>query len=183
MRGEEYSASVKVVRPLASAVAVLLAACSGGGGAESHPSPSPQPASAPLVMVGGCGATTVLKGGIPDWLDVAGGHNNPASIPYALATPPRSAAGFIFGYPLLAEHPPNRNNKILWVVGSPRQGSPLVITAHPAGATAPIVSQSVPADSAPGEIYPSLDDVPKPGCWHFDLAWAGHRAALDLLYS
>ena len=38
------------------------------------------------------------------------------------------------------------------------------------------------ADSSPGEIYPSIVDVPSPGCWHFTLSWAGHHDEIDLLY-
>jgi hypothetical protein len=121
-------------------------------------------------------------GGVPTWLDDAGGNNNPDDLPYVFAAPPRSAAGFLFGYPLIAKHSPDRGNKILWVVGQPRDGSPMQITGHPLGAAAPAVTQSVPDDSGPGEIYPSTVDVPRAGCWHFDLSWSGHQASVDLLY-
>jgi hypothetical protein len=123
----------------------------------------------------------MLKGGVPAWLDDAGGHNNPDFLPYVIAVP-QQAAGFIFGYPLRSGHPDNPTNKILWVVGLPRDGSSLVMTAHPLRTTSPVVALSQPDDSSPGEIYPSIVDVPTPGCWHFELAWAGHHAAVDLLY-
>jgi len=41
---------------------------------------------------------------------------------------------------------------------------------------------SQPANSGPGEIYPSIVDVPQPGCWRFDLSWSGHRATVYLEY-
>jgi hypothetical protein len=68
------------------------------------------------------------------------------------------------------------------VVGLPRNGSSLEISGHPLGAAAPIVTVDRAADSSPGEIYPSIVDVPQSGCWHFDLAWAGHEVSLELLY-
>jgi hypothetical protein len=172
----------RMVRLLVSALLLLVAGCASGQAATPHHSPRSTAATAPLVMAGGCGATRILKGAIPAWLDVAGGHNNPATVPYALATPDKAAAGFIFGYPLRSGHPANPDNKILWVVGSPRAGSPLAITARPLGSAAPVIGQSLPDSSGPGEIYPSVVDVPTPGCWHLDLSWAGHRAALDLEY-
>jgi hypothetical protein len=92
------------------------------------------------------------------------------------------AAGFLFGNPLRAGKPTNPANKILWVVASPRDGSPLRVTGHPLGATAPVVSATFPANSAPGEIYPSIINVPAPGCWHFNLSWNGHSDAVDLRY-
>jgi hypothetical protein len=64
----------------------------------------------------------------------------------------------------------------------PRNGSSLEISGHPAKATKPTVDVVRPADSGPGEIYPSTVDVPQPGCWHFDLVWAGHHAAVELVY-
>jgi hypothetical protein len=133
------------------------------------------------VLAGGCGSTPVMRGHVPAWLDEAGAHNNPDALPYVIADPPQ-AAGFIFGYPLRSGHPDTPTNRILWVVGLPRNGSPLVITSHPLRTAAPIVTQSQPDDSSPGEIYPSIVDVPDPGCWHVDLAWAGHHAAVDLVY-
>jgi hypothetical protein len=88
----------------------------------------------------------------------------------------------LFVQPLKSGHPTNPSNKILWVVKLPRNTSALAITGHPVAAATPIVMQTQPADSGPGEIYPSIIDVPHSGCWQFDLAWAGHKASVDLLY-
>ena len=141
----------------------------------------PSPAQAANVIPGGCGSTPLHQGGVPTWLDDAGGHNNPVGVPYVLAMPAH-AGGFVFGYPLRAGHPQNPNNKILWVVGAPRNGSSLEITGHPLNAATPSVDVTQPANSSPGEIYPSIVDVPKPGCWHFDLAWSGNKTSVDLMY-
>lgn len=123
----------------------------------------------------------MVRGGVPAWVDVAGAQNNPDGLPYVVAIPP-SAAGFIFGYPLRAGHPQSPTNKILWVVGLPRNGSPLEVSGRPLNATTPSIHQTQLADSGPGEIYPSIIDVPKPGCWRFDLSWAGNHTAVDLEY-
>jgi hypothetical protein len=143
-------------------------------GAESPPSGA-------SVVPGGCGATSVYQGVQPAWLVEAGAHNNPSGVPYALAVP-QDAAGFIFGYPLRAGYPANPANKILWVVRFPRNESPLAVTGQLSGAFEPSVHESFSADSGPGEIYPSIVNVPQPGCWRFDLAWSGHHAAVYLEY-
>ncbi len=89
----------------------------------------------------------------------------------------------IFANPL---HAPARTsgatNKILWVVKLPREGQPLEITATPLDHNGPAVTVNEPANSSPGEIYPSIIDVPTPGCWRLTLAWAGHRGTVDLRY-
>ena len=73
-------------------------------------------------------------------------------------------------------------NKILWVVRTPRQGSQLVVDGHPLGGTEPQVHLTQPANSGPGEIYPSIVDVPSAGCWQFDLQWAHSHVQVELNY-
>jgi hypothetical protein len=139
-------------------------------------------ASAPPVPAS-CTSTVTGKGGTPPvWVESAGGHNNPTGLPFIVDNS-NTVAGFIFGYPLRAGHPENPANKILWVVRLPRGGSDLRISAHPLGAATPMVTVVQAADSGPGEIYPSIVDVPTAGCWVLDLAWGPHRAALALPYA
>lgn len=45
-----------------------------------------------------------------------------------------------------------------------------------------MVHYSFPADSAPGEIYPSVVDVPEAGCWDFTLRFSGQTARIELAY-
>lgn len=123
------------------------------------------------IVPGGCGSTLLFKGAAPVWM-----YN--LEFPYVLGTPPM-VGGTIFGYPLRAGHPSNPANKILWEVDGPPYGS-LDITAHPVGQATPVVSQSV-GFLAGGEL-PSIVDMPQAGCWHFDLAWSGQRAAVELMY-
>ena len=88
----------------------------------------------------------------------------------------------MFASPLRAGHPTNPINKILWAMRFPRNGSPLTITAHPLSASDPVVSETLPDDSSPGEIYPDGLDVPEPGCWQLSLSWGTNRAQIELVY-
>lgn len=125
-------------------------------------------------MRGGCGATSVRSGAAPDWIGLAGA---PGSLPYAVASPPTAAAD-IFGYPLRAGHPENRRNKILWVVHDPVAGQ-LTVVAHLADQPTPTFTWTWPAA---GQTFPSIEDVPSPGCWHFDLAIGERHWSIDLDY-
>ena len=164
---------------LMAAALVVTTACSSSSNISSA---SPSAATPAQAVAGGCGSTTIYRGPVPAWVDDAGAHNNPDGLPYVIASP-ADVAGFVFGYPLRAGHPENPSNKILWVVRLPRNGSDLIIAAHPLDAASPTVSVVQPANSSPGEIYPSIVDVPMPGCWHLDLRWAGHEAGVDLTFA
>lgn len=73
-------------------------------------------------------------------------------------------------------------NKVLWIMKLPRLGSPLSIEATPVDASKPVIRSTFPADSSPGEIYPSYVNVPNAGCWRLTLRWAGHEDSVDLRY-
>ena len=176
-----------------AACAVLITACTAGhaplatgtgtpaqrnGSTAQASNPvSPPPVQGAAYASGGCGATPLLLGSAPRWASPA----NPPPIRYALAGRGQ-AAGFLFGYPLMAGNPKPYSDKILWVVASPRDGMPLHLTGHPLHAAKPAVSSTWPADSSPGEIYPSEIEVPAPGCWQFTLSWNGHTDTIDLWY-
>jgi hypothetical protein len=115
---------------------------------------------------------------IPSW---AASARVSHTLPH-LVSPDGNVLAVLFGYPLRAGTPTDRQNKILWVVRQPRGGRPLEITATLPGSGVHSVYHSLAANSGPGEIYPSIIDVPEPGCWHFSLAWNGHRSAIDLAY-
>jgi len=161
------------------AVLAVVLACSGSAAPASR---APRATSTPpkaQPTSGGCGRTQAQVGAVPAWLDVAAVHV--PQLPYVIAVPD-SAAGFLFARPLRAGHPENPANKILWVVRTPRQGSSLQVDGRPLGTAGIIVHQSQPANSFPGDIYPSIVDVPDPGCWRFALQWATGRAEVDLDY-
>jgi hypothetical protein len=76
----------------------------------------------------------------------------------------------------------NPANKILWIVREPRDGQPLTLTLRRTDGTGEAVIHREPADSSPGEIYPSIVDVPSAGCWIVTAEWSGHRATLELAW-
>ncbi len=136
------------------------------------------PVTGASYVAGGCSTTRLLLGASPAWTRSA----QPPSIRYALSDAGQAAA-YLFGYPLRAGSPQNPDDKILWVMRRPRDGRPLRLTGRLLGPAGPrTVSSTWPADSAPGEIYPSIVNVPVPGCWRFTLTWNGHRDSVDLRY-
>lgn len=149
---------------------------SAGGSSASSGGVGVPPRGAQPVE-GGCGRTLLYKSGeLPGWALV----NAPTFLPYAVAAP-GTAVGYLFSYPLVAGP---AGNKILWYVGIPRDGHPLVGQGHPVGASSPVATFSKPPDSGPGEIFPSGVAVPAPGCWHFTLNWGGgqRQAEIDLAF-
>src|SRR5579884_1033633 len=139
------------------AAVALMAGCGGG-----------QRTVAAKPVPGGCGTTKLYRGPAP----ARTAQSNPptdSALPYAVAAD-GIAIGFLFRYPLLAGHPTNPRNKILWIVRTP--GSGLVVRATPLHAAAHAVTITLP-DNTGAEIYPSYVDVPAAGCWHITLHWAG----------
>jgi hypothetical protein len=123
-----------------------------------------------------CAAASVKTAAPPAWAAPAFADSSPGlKIPYALAAGGKAAA--VFFARLRAGHPTNPYNKVLWIVRAPRDGKPLRIIARQGETTVRITR---PADSGPGEIYPSYVDLPSPGCWRLDLAWGPHRTQIDL---
>ncbi len=140
--------------------------------------PSPTAHAVP----GGCGSTTVYQNSPPRWLvNAAGGGSAPSTVPY-FSSGSGLIGGFIFGYPLGAGPRSNPANKILWAVATARNGSPLSIEARPLATGARAVTYSFPDDSFPGEIYPSIVNVPSPGCWTFALRWGTAQAQVQLAF-
>jgi hypothetical protein len=128
----------------------------------------------------------VRKDVLPEWARAGFSDPSPSGIPYVLGDR-GSILGVIFGHPLTAPPPTTgRANKILWSSnpaadgpsGSPDSAASndLRIDARLAGTTE-VVHREVPG--GPG---PSIIDLPRPGCWHLTLTWAGHTDTLDLRY-
>jgi hypothetical protein len=136
----------------------------------------------PAVVAGGCGATKLYRGRVPAWTGPAFSSSpGPPAWPYALSSR-GTVVAIVFGYPLRAGNPTDRTNKILWIMRLRRHGSPLAIEARPLHASAPLIKHAWPADSSPGEIYPSYVNVPTAGCWRLTLRWARHIDWIDLRY-
>jgi hypothetical protein len=161
---------------------LLLVGCTGmpnGGGSTPSTSPAAAVAADPEASQepGGCGSTRMRMGSLPAWTASAGAPDLPSVMSHE-----GNLVGVVFGHPLVAPASASgRQNKILWIVREPRNGSELELTLRPeAGGDA--VNSSEPSGSSPGEIYPSIVDVPAAGCWDVVAEWNGHRATLELFY-
>jgi hypothetical protein len=84
--------------------------------------------------------------------------------------------GVLFGWPLTAPPPRDRQNKILWVARVSEGGDPLRIAARLAGSDVAVVRE---VKGGPG---PSVVDLPAAGCWRFDLTWSGHADRVYVPY-
>jgi hypothetical protein len=165
----------------AAGSAVVLAACGGSDTTATRRS-STRTTTQPVAATdpARCVPAAIHNGAPPRWTAAAWSDSSPDfRVPYALASGD-AAAAFFFARNLRAGHPENPSNKVLWIVRFPRDGHPLEITARLGRDPAKVVRTSWPADSSPGEIYPSGVDLPKPGCWHLELTWGSHRAAIDI---
>jgi hypothetical protein len=182
--------------PLAATVAVaaiaVVAGCSGSPGQRAAPPSRPTAAGAgslaspvvgqhPLRLAAhSCGSTALRNGRPPGWVSRSS-PNPPTNLPFAVSAQ-HNVVGFLFGYPLAGYRRSDPTNKVLWIVRTPRHGHPLVLTARPLGTSHPIVRERLSADSGPGEIYPSIVNLPSPGCWHVTLRWHHASASLNLQY-
>jgi hypothetical protein len=177
-----YKSVMRVLNLAIAAVAIVGASCTSLPGPQKSPQTA-TPASHATKLPGGCQGTQVLRGSPPAWLvQAAGAAAAPRGLPYVISSD-ELAGGFIFGYPLRAGHPDDRANKILWAVRNPRERHPLVLTGQPLDNSGPPVEVTQPSNSSPGEIYPSIVDVPSPGCWRFELRWGNNRTEVSLDYA
>jgi hypothetical protein len=167
----------------AAAVALALASCGGGGGGggSGGSAITSTHADTPVTSaVAACLPAVIHVGAPPRWTAPAWADSSPGfRMPYSLASGD-AAAAFFFAPRLRAGHPQNPSNKVLWVVRARRAGHPLKIIARLGSDPTQVVRVSWPADSSPGEIYPSAVDLPRPGCWRLQLAWGSHRASIDV---
>ncbi|MFF4874583.1 hypothetical protein [Micromonospora sp. NPDC000668] len=89
----------------------------------------------------------------------------------------------LFAHPLAQVRQDGSSNKILWVsraaTTSPDTTSPdtLAITATLDGTDTRVTREVA---GGPG---PSIIDMPRAGCWHLELRWAGHTDTMDLVYA
>jgi hypothetical protein len=169
---------VEVGRLLTAAVlAGLLTGCSGSADEPAARTSSPHPSStAPTTVSASC-RTAVRHAALPVW---ARAGFDPADQPaWYIIGEKRTIVGVVFGYPLVAgKRQDGKGNKILWVGKHVDAAAPadLEITARLNG-TDLEVKRSV--HGGPG---PSLIDVPRPGCWTFDLSWAGGHDRIAVPY-
>jgi hypothetical protein len=153
----------------------VLAGCSSSPGvAKPASSPAAQHSASVSTSVpgwrntgAGCGGTAVGTGpGLPSWADVGEG-----GIPWAVGRPPE-VVGVMFARELVAkgERPDGSTNKILWLTRAPISSSQLTVRAQPADATTPVTNLLV-ARVLGYQQFPSIVDLPTPGCWRINISW------------
>lgn len=181
-----------VAARLAVWVLAAAVACAGCTAAPTGPGAAAKPASshrmtgssaAPHLATGGCGGTSIHTGPPPGWnAQPAGFAQQPPLLPYVVGGSD-SVMGYLWARQLYAPESHTHSNKVLWYVRYPRDGSPLHVTGHLRADPRRTMSAAFPADSAPGEIYPSDITVPAPGCWSFILRWNHHVDHLNLSFA
>lgn len=136
------------------------------------------PGASPLAIAGGCGTTTVYAGPGPAAASTTGLNE----LPWAASTPQTAGfAAYLFAsLPLTSggARPDGATNKILWMSDTPADGG-LLIAAHPLGASSPVVRFNEPGVLS----FPSIIDLPYPGCWQLDLSAGTTHGSIDLLVS
>jgi hypothetical protein len=160
--------------------ASLLSACTATTqtpAGTSNPSAPPHGSSSCL--------SEIRVGPLPDW--ARAGFSPPGQEVRRVEGIGSQILGVVFADPLRAPAPKGYGNKILWLVppgatqvtaGVAQQdtSSALRIDATLIG------SQVTVRRTVPGGPGPSLIDMPRAGCWRFELAWDGHRDTLVLPY-
>jgi hypothetical protein len=96
-------------------------------------------------------------------------------MPYVLGDHGKIVA-ILWADPLHSPPLANENNKILWVARVLPVPGPLTIQA-----TLNETGQTVTREVAGGP-GPSIINLPRAGCWSFNLSWAGNRDQLELRY-
>jgi len=168
-RGAVLAAARAVL--LAVFLTVTTAACEQDPGAEAAPE-----SGAPTPTVN-CEETPIQRAALPEWTASA----NPPDLPFVMSVE-ENLVGVLFANPLRAGEPdPNGpSNKILWIAREPRDGMPLELVLTPLEGAGDPVTVTQPANSSPGEIYPSIVTVPAPGCWAVTASWNENTATLAL---
>lgn len=146
--------------------------------AASSGSPSTQPGVAASCT------SAIEVGPLPAWARV--GFDPPGQKVRQVHGSRGQILAVVFADPLRA--PPKRGygNKILWLVAP---GAPTARPAEPGSSGDLRIDASLIGSAltvrriVPGGPGPSLVDMPRAGCWRFDLSWGGHQDTVVLPYS
>ena len=148
--------------------AVVLGGCTGDGDPGRPVAPTTGQAAT------GCGGS-VRRAPLPTW--ARDGFHPPDQSTVYVQGAGGDIVGVLFGWPLTAPPARDHQNKILWVARASEGGDPLRITARLAGSGAVVQRQ---VEDGPG---PSIVDMPRAGCWRFDLTWSGHQDEVHVPYT
>jgi Protein of unknown function (DUF4232) len=175
-RGRRMRVQRRALGGLAIVAVIALGAVGIANILPSGHSSTPVAPATTIATAPACAAPSTSAA--PAWASTA---NPPQGVPH-LESSDGNVLAYLFTDALRAGSARDQltQNKILWIVRQPRNGQPLRITATLPGSSEKPVRLSVPANSGPGEIYPSYVNVPKPGCWHVAVSWNAHESAVNL---
>ncbi len=102
-----------------------------------------------------------------------GSGSDPVGIPWAQADPASSGiTAFLFyassNGPFLhtgGQFPNGTNDKILWVIENPQATNAVDISGKALSNPQQAFDQTFPVADSPADNYPSIIDIPAPGCW------------------
>lgn len=161
-------------------VAALLASGCGSAITPSQPAnaqrPTAQPTPAPTLIVqapAGCLITPIHT----EPYSGPGSGSQPRGIPWAQAEPvsSRITAFLFYAYsngPFLhtgGQFPNGTNDKILWVIENSQATNEVKIRGAALSNPRETFDQTFPVAASPADNYPSIIDVPAPGCWQFTI--------------
>src|SRR4051794_28352206 len=165
------------VDPSAGSVRDAASSRPAGSSAASSGSSSTQPG------VVSCTAA-IEMGPLPAWARV--GFDPPGQEVRQVHGSRGQILGVVFADPLRAPAKSGYGNKIMWLVAP---SSPTATLAEPGTSgdlriDASLIGSGVAVRRiVRGGPGPSLVDVPRAGCWRFDLSWDGHQDSVVLPYS
>jgi hypothetical protein len=151
-------------------VAVSLVVVGGCTGHGDRGQPSSRPAGGSTT---GC-ENAVIRAPLPRWARAGFSPSGQTAI-YVQGVG-GDIVGVLFGWPLTAPPPRDRQNKILWVARVSAGDEPLRIAARLMNSDLAVVRQ---VRGGPG---PSIVDLPAAGCWRLELTWSGHADQLFVPY-
>jgi hypothetical protein len=177
----------------------MLGACTGGdpGAGSVRDTRSSRPAASSTASSGSSSGSSSAQPGVaesctaaievaplPAWARV--GFDPPDQKVRQVHGSRGQILGVVFADPLRAPAKKGYGNKILWLVAP---GAPTARSAEPGTSGDLRIDASLIGSAlavrrvVPGGPGPSLVDMPRAGCWRFDLSWDGHQDTVVLPYS
>lgn len=156
------------------ACVVVIFACALAVSACSDARPSP-PASR---ETGAASCPAVVKNReLPSWARTPGFRKG--AKPNHVIGVNKKLAGVLFGYPLYAPPRPGKSNKILWIVRESTLKTTSTLTIRASLREAPELAVTRSVLYRPGS---SGLDLPRAGCWTFEISWDGGADVVTLPY-
>lgn len=146
--------------------AAVVGASLAVSGCSTQPQPNPLPSTSVV-----CGEPSL--GVLPEWARVLTPPETPTNYFEGVNG---HIVGVPFGWPLRTVQPSGRANKILWVASRTTGSGPLRILATREESGEKVTRE---VSNGPG---PSIIDMPRDGCWRFDLEGTGGSDQMHVRY-